>query len=59
MNTGDRLLVGVLPILLCLWVGNQASAAPIDMVGRDEPRSGSPLRSLAVVWHFRASALTE
>jgi hypothetical protein len=29
------------------------------LVGRDEPRSGSPLRSRAVVWLFRASALTE
>jgi hypothetical protein len=30
----------------------------ILLVGRDEPRSGSPLRSRAVVWLFRASALT-
>jgi hypothetical protein len=29
------------------------------LVGRDEPRGGSPLRSRAVVWLFRASALTE
>src|ERR1017187_10130313 len=27
--------------------------------GRDEPRGGSPLRSRAVGWLFRASALTE
>jgi PAS domain-containing protein len=29
------------------------------LVGRDEPRSGSPLRSLAVIRLFRAGALTE
>jgi endonuclease/exonuclease/phosphatase family metal-dependent hydrolase len=31
MNTGHRRLVGGLSILLCFWVGNQASAAPIDI----------------------------
>jgi hypothetical protein len=31
----------------------------VDLVGRDEPQSGSPLRSLAVIWVFRAGALTE
>jgi hypothetical protein len=31
MNTGDRLLVGVLSLSLCLWVGNRAGAAPIDI----------------------------
>src|ERR1700678_4089147 len=44
--------------------GKHRRAAALDramvlLVGRDEPRSGSPLRSLAVVWLFRASALTE
>jgi endonuclease/exonuclease/phosphatase family metal-dependent hydrolase len=31
MNTGDRLLAGALSLSLCLWMGDKAGAAPINV----------------------------
>src|ERR1019366_6214939 len=46
-------------VLAAFWSEAIRESEEILLVGRDEPRGGSPLRSRAVVWLFRASALTE